>query len=112
VTYSRIIRDTKRADHVKSMHGYRCQIKGCRSRIILTDGSLYAEGHHVKPLGRKHKGPDIESNILCLCPNHNAACDLGAIRLTQTVLRAVNGHSVAQKFLDHHNHRIYGKNRG
>jgi putative restriction endonuclease len=33
-------------------------------------------------LGIPHNGPDDESNILCLCPNHHVLLDAGAITLT------------------------------
>jgi 5-methylcytosine-specific restriction enzyme A len=39
-----------------------CHIEGFEKR----DGSLYAEIHHVKELGRS--GPDLPSNLICVCP--------------------------------------------
>lgn len=39
----------------------------------------YAERAHIRPLGSPHDGPDDESNILCLCPNHHALFDLGGV---------------------------------
>lgn len=99
VTERRIVRDTKMSARVKELHEHRCQI--CGYTMTLSDGRRYSEGHHIQPL--KDGGPDIESNILCLCPNHHAACDLRAIRLDLAQLRTVNGHTVAQEFIDHHN---------
>jgi predicted restriction endonuclease len=39
----------------------------------------YAEGAHIRPLGRPHDGPDVESNILCLCPNDHVRFEFGVI---------------------------------
>ena len=107
-TVSRIIRDNKLSRRVKSLHEHKCQILTCEYTLLLADGSRYAEGHHIQPLGEPYNGPDVPENILCLCPNHHAAYDLGAIRLRATDLRQVAGHEVSQKFLDYHNQRIYG----
>ena len=109
-TVSRIIRDTQLSGRVKSLHRYRCQLLSCEKTIDLADGSCYAEAHHIHPLGKPHNGPDIMENILCLCPNHHAACDLGAIRLVATELRKVTGHEVGQEHLEYHNQRIRSGN--
>ncbi|MEO6750427.1 MAG: HNH endonuclease, partial [Chthoniobacteraceae bacterium] len=62
----RILRDTELARRVKSIHRSECQI--CGHTIQLPNGARYAEAHHIQPLGTPHNGPDILSNILCLCP--------------------------------------------
>ena len=99
-TISRILRDTQLTNRVKALHNFECQI--CGHSIILADGSRYAEGHHIQPLGEPHNGPDVMENIICLCPNHHAACDLGAIRLDAAALRKTPGHAVAQRFIEYH----------
>lgn len=78
-TVSRVIRDSKLSNRVKALHGHECQI--CGYALILADGSRYAEGHHVQPLGTPHDGADVLGNILCLCPNHHAACAWGLLSL-------------------------------
>ena len=100
-TVSRIIRDTRLSNNVKALHNYECQV--CGSTLALADGSRYAEGHHVQPLGAPHNGPDVLGNIMCLCPNHHAACDLAAIELNSNELRHATGHVVDQRYLDYHN---------
>jgi len=75
---SRIIRDTEVSQRVKQIHDYRCQI--CGQRIETPDGP-YAEGAHIRPLGRPHDGPDSLDNILCLCPNHHVMFDHGAFTI-------------------------------
>ena len=102
---SRIVRDTALSNRVKALHSYECQI--CGHTIILADGSRYAEGHHIRPLGSPHDGPDVLENIVCLCPNHHAVCDLGAVRLLISELRLAKGHRLNQRFLDYHNESIF-----
>ena len=75
----RIVRDTVKSRTVKELYDYTCQVCGIR---LDTPAGPYAEGAHIKPLGIPHNGPDVESNILCLCPNHHVLLDDGAITLT------------------------------
>ncbi len=104
-TVVRVVRDTQLSDRVKRCHDYRCQI--CGQTVALADGSGYAEGHHVQPLGSPHNGPDVMENIICLCPNHHAACDFGAIRLSLSALRREDGHEVHPRYIDYHNQVVY-----
>ena len=104
-TTYRILRDTALARRVKVMHNYECQV--CGNTIMLPDGSRYAEAHHIKPLGSPHDGLDVIGNILCLCPNHHAECDLGVIRLSLSSLRAAHGHKMDANFVKYHNRKIY-----
>lgn len=78
VTTSRIVRDTEKSRKVKRLYDYTCQLCGTR---LDTPAGPYAEGAHIKPLGVPHNGPDIEPNLLCLCPNHHVLFDDGAITL-------------------------------
>ena len=77
INQQRIIRSSAATRRAKAIHGYACQI--CGLTITGPAGVRYSEGAHIKPLGRPHDGPDHDSNILCLCPNHHAMLDLGAI---------------------------------
>jgi putative restriction endonuclease len=74
-TVQRLIRNTEYATHVKKLHCFKCQI--CQTSLH-TPGGLYAEGAHIRPLGKPHNGPDAVDNILCLCPNHHVLFDAGA----------------------------------
>ena len=76
-TVSRRIRDTAMTRQLKRCYEDRCQV--CQSTIVGIGGRSYSEGAHVRPLGRPHLGPDLISNILCLCPNHHAQLDLGGL---------------------------------
>lgn len=103
----RILRDTLLARQVKQQHKYQCQV--CGHTIELADGTRYAEAHHIRPLGQPHNGPDIIGNILCLCPNHHAELDYGAISLSLSSLRQVLAHPVDITFVDYHNSCIANK---
>lgn len=111
-TVQRIVRNTSVSQRVKELHRHVCQI--CGVRIEIATGA-YAEGAHVQPLGRPHDGPDVESNILCLCPNDHVRFEFGAVvveddlslteRLTGNTLgklRTVAGHAVDRDYLRYH----------
>ena len=83
---TRIIRSTELSDAVKILHDYTCQI--CYTRLITPRGA-YAEGCHIKPLGRPHSGPDTLENLLCLCPNCHVLFDEKAIWIEDNL--SING---------------------
>jgi predicted restriction endonuclease len=101
----RIIRDTEIARRVKAINNYACQI--CGFVVDLGNGELYAEFHHIMPLGSRHNGPDIIENILCVCPTHHVLLDYGAIPINQEELRLVQGHVVKDEYINYHNTQIY-----
>jgi predicted HNH restriction endonuclease len=94
----RILRDTALARRVKEDLKYKCQL--CPATLSLV-GRLYAEAHHVKPLGRPHNGPDVRENIVCVCPTCHVKLDYGAIRISADDFPAV-----AAEFIDYHNDQI------
>jgi len=102
----RILRDTALARWLKHIYAYECQM--CGMTIELPNGDRYAEVHHIQPLGAPHNGPDILENMLVLCPNHHAMCDLGAIRLALNELRVSKNHPVSLHRLEYHNVKILG----
>ncbi|WP_087974850.1 HNH endonuclease [Oceanobacillus rekensis] len=91
---SRIIRDTALVRNIKSENHYLCQV--CGTTIKLPNGKGYAEGHHLRPLGGAHLGPDIRQNIIILCPTHHTEFDYGSI--------AIEPHSLLIKHIDPNNH--------
>lgn len=118
-TTSRIIRNTGLVKELKKMYNHECQV--CGSHREKKGGDRYAEGHHLKPLGDPHNGPDIKSNILILCPNHHADFDYGRIAVNPdtlevnhaydkevdgTTLTVRSGDSVAEALLRYHNQEI------
>ncbi|MFE5793618.1 YDG/SRA domain-containing protein [Streptomyces sp. NPDC056503] len=112
VVTQRLVRSTQRANRVKELHDYTCQV--CALRIATPTGA-YAEAAHVRPLGRPHNGPDRTDNILCLCPNHHVAFDFGMLTIGDdgTIhergsseglrrLRTVAGHAIDPAHLSYH----------
>lgn len=108
----RIVRDTAVTAEVKRLHDHRCQICGLR---LETPAGPYAEGAHVRPLGSPHDGPDVPSNVLCLCPNHHVLLDAGAFSIRDDLtlagldgrLRVVAGHTLDPVQLRYHR-RLFG----
>ena len=79
-TTTRIVRDSTLTRWVKRRHGHSCQFCGT---TLDTPVGPYAEGTHIKPLGKPHNGPDVVANILCLCPNHHVLFDAGAVGVNE-----------------------------
>jgi len=110
-TATRIVRETKIALEVKEIHDYECQI--CGNTIELPTGGRYAEGAHIKPLGRPHNGPDTLENLLCLCPNHHLMFDKYCYSINPETLKAdgivgalstSDSHKIDKSFLEYHWH--------
>jgi putative restriction endonuclease len=111
-TVQRIVRNSAVSQQVKALHNYACQV--CGTRIEIASGA-YAEGAHIRALGRPHDGPDVTSNVLCLCPNDHVRFEYGAIviddqltiieretNLVLGTLRTTNGHLVDTDQLAYH----------
>ncbi|MFI8093306.1 YDG/SRA domain-containing protein [Streptomyces sp. NPDC086080] len=81
VRVRRLIRDTAAAQRIKQLYEGECQL--CGLRLTGPDGSSYSQGAHIRPLGRPHHGPDVEPNILCLCPNCHVRLDIGAVTVDE-----------------------------
>lgn len=75
----RLIRDTAAARRIKDLYDGQCQT--CGIRLIGADSRPRSQGAHLKPLAEPHRGPDVERNILCLCPNCHVRLDSGAISI-------------------------------
>jgi putative restriction endonuclease len=71
------------ARRVKEMYDHTCQV--CGVRLVLPGCRAYAEGAHIRPLGKPHDGPDTADNVLCLCPNDHFLFDHGARYLTDAL---------------------------
>lgn len=81
-TVLRIVRDSKISHDIKKLYNYECQVCGTR---IETKSGGYAEGAHIRPLGRPHDGDDNSNNLLCLCPNHHVMFDKGCFSLSDSL---------------------------
>ncbi|MER7663067.1 HNH endonuclease [Streptomyces sp. NPDC096193] len=120
-TVERVVRDTAVARKVKRWYDHTCQI--CRTPLVVGAGVSYAEGAHIQALGRPSNGPDVEGNVLCLCPNCHIRFDRGAMYLTDRLevvdrftdasaahavaLLTVEEHRIQAKFLRAHR-RFWG----
>lgn len=107
-TILRIVRDTKIAFEVKEMYDFKCQVCGFS---IKSDNWSYAEGAHIKPLGKPHNGNDRIENILCLCPNHHVMFDRGLFSVTDDfkIIGSIDGklfvspkHKISSEDLRYH----------
>jgi len=104
---NRIVRNRDVADKVKAINNFRCQV--CEG-FVETAGGPYAEAAHIRPLGRPHDGPDVKSNILCLCPNHHKSFDMGGlfieddltVRGTSLTLITQKAHPISIEHLRYH----------
>jgi len=72
VISSRIKRDQSIVKKVKELNNNTCQV--CGEYFEGVNGPI-SVGAHIRGLGGIHNGPDIISNLLCLCPNHHALFD-------------------------------------
>lgn len=106
-TTYRILRDTILAREIKLLHRDACQICGLVLQISST--KTYSEAHHIIPLGGRHAGTDTASNVIVLCPNHHALCDMGAIALRRQDIRTVAGHEISEESLTYHNAQILNR---
>ncbi|MEV8225210.1 YDG/SRA domain-containing protein [Streptomyces sp. NPDC079167] len=121
-TINRIIRDTAVSRRVKRLHDYTCQICGL-AISVGRNGEKYAEGAHMQALGGPDGGPDVDGNVLCLCPNCHIRLDRGALYITDylhvidryatdefrrvTPLRTVEQHRIEPQFARAHR-RFWG----
>lgn len=105
---SRILRNTIPTTALKELYEYSCQV--CGEKRWRTLDQPYAEGHHLKPLGRPHDGPDISGNILVLCPNHHADFDYGMIDVDPTTFEinhAYDDEIDGMKLAIHEEHNLF-----
>jgi putative restriction endonuclease len=91
----RIVRNTAVTEWVKELYDFTCQI--CDERLETPSGP-YAEGAHVRPMGRPHNGPDSVTNVLCLCPNHHVLFDRGVIGIDPDggIVDRMSGHRLGE----------------
>ena len=57
-TIQRVVRSSAVMQTVKQIHGFQCQICGL---VLMGPTGPYAEGAHIKPLGRPHKRSEKHS---------------------------------------------------
>jgi len=94
----RIVRDTSIARELKSQYRNVCQI--CKKAIYINAEQSYSEVHHLRPLGKDHRGLDVKENMMVLCPNHHVMFDFGVPLFKTQNLLVINGKEV--EFTDRH----------
>jgi predicted restriction endonuclease len=121
VVVARVVRDTKVTRKLKQLYRNACQICG---RSIYLPSQLYSEAHHMKPLGKPHRGPDVSGNIVIVCPDHHVELDYGAIGIEPRTLEVLHinkhdplvgkpihiqpEHGLDPRFLNYHMDIIFG----
>ncbi|MFF3498372.1 HNH endonuclease [Streptomyces sp. NPDC003247] len=105
----RIVRDAATVRRIKELYDHECQM--CGLRLVGPDEKPYSEGAHIKPLGSPHKGPDVERNVLCLCPNCHVRLDIGAVVIAEDwsiVVRAgLFGDQLRDKLKVNRKHKVH-----
>jgi hypothetical protein len=109
---SRIVRDTAATIALKFKYDFKCQI--CDITLPYGKDQQYIEVHHLRPLGHPHDGPDVESNMLVLCPNHHTLFDFGVPRFISDSSLEINGttfnlaikHKIASSNITYYIHRL------
>lgn len=91
-----IKRNYKLVNSIKDLYQNTCQI--CNVRLQISNAHFYSEVHHIKPLGMPHNGPDILSNMICVCPNCHILLDLGALNLDLRELVALK-HEIRKEYI-------------
>jgi len=97
-TVQRIVRSTTVSQYVKQLYDDTCQ--ACGTRLSVIDGRGYSEGAHIRPLGKGHGGPDVPSNVLCLCPNCHVLFDNGALIVDTAMKVWLNGELTGELSVD------------
>jgi predicted restriction endonuclease len=100
---ARLVRRVQVVEYVKRLHDHTCQT--CGTRLALGPDRGYAEGAHIRGLGRPHDGPDIPANVLCLCPNCHVLFDNGALHIAPDLSITINC-SPAGKLRTHPSHAV------
>ncbi|MFT5527968.1 MAG: hypothetical protein ACI9HK_005954 [Pirellulaceae bacterium] len=89
---SRIIRDSRKANELKALYEFKCQI--CGVALQYGEEKFYAEVHHLRPLGSPHDGADSNTNMMVLCPNHHALFDLAVPQFLSPTTLEINGERI------------------
>lgn len=77
------IRNASHVRKLKRLYGNVCQFCNAPLQVETSPDLFYAEGAHIKPVGKPHDGPDTPANLLILCPNHHVELDAGMLWLTK-----------------------------
>jgi putative restriction endonuclease len=120
VTSSRPDRKVELSERIKGIYEYKCQV--CKVYLKRPHGAI-AISAHIKQLGKPDNGPDIEENMLCLCPNCHAQFDAHSFYIDPKTRRVhgvqeyegkkinlSNKHKLDSSFLEYHKKKYENKN--
>lgn len=107
ILLSQLQRDRAIVQEIKRLYGNACML--CGKTIVLPDGRLYSEAHHIRPLGGADQGRDELGNLLCVCPNCHTELDYGCVPLDLKTLSSVLKHKIDTNNVDYHNRHIYAR---
>jgi len=109
-TIDECVRLQEVVENVKNWNNNMCQVCGVRIPV-KTEREYYSEGAHIKGF-QSDDGPDIEANMLCLCPNHHKMMDYYGLTLSDDLkiisidkeihgkkLRMVQEHKISTEFV-------------
>lgn len=99
-----IVRNLSLVRLVKRLRNNTCQI--CNLRLEVGNNSFYSEVHHIRPLGIPHNGPDIISNMMCVCPNCHIRLDYGFSQIEFNNIIHLPRHRIDNLFVEYHNQRV------
>jgi len=105
---SRLIRNTKVTQLVKSNYDGMCQL--CGYRLEIAPGKYYCEGHHLRPVGKPHSGDDCVENVICVCPNCHVRLDYSLVEIDVSLLK-VSKHLISPASIAYHNRLCRRNNR-
>lgn len=104
-----IIRNPSLVRLVKRLRDNTCQI--CKLKLEIAPNVFYSEVHHIRPLGTPHNGPDIESNMICVCPNCHKKLDYGFDKIDYSYISNLPRHTIGESFINYHNSRVSSNNQ-
>lgn len=87
IKLNKIIRNSSIVKTLKKIYNNTCQI--CGTRLEIGVGTYYSEVHHIRPLGKLHKGNDTTDNAIVLCPNCHTLFDKGSIGINPDTFRVI-----------------------
>lgn len=90
---------------VKRLRDNTCQI--CDLKLEISQNVFYSEVHHIRPLGIPHDGPDIISNMICVCPNCHKKLDYGFEVIDYSNIQNLSRHAIGENFVNYHNLRSH-----
>tara|TARA_R110000764_G_C11023404_1_gene384394 strand:+ start:17 stop:319 length:303 start_codon:yes stop_codon:yes gene_type:complete len=97
-----------------------CKNQEGLTRINPKREDWITEAAHITLLDQPHNGPDVESNILCFCPNHHVLFDNGGFSIADDLkligididseLKTVKNHKIELEFIQYHREHYQVKN--